>query len=167
MKKVLAILMMAVAMLAMTSCKDKLGVVYNVAIDGNASGDVVVTFPNGDLELNGETALLFHYSNETDTTPVVEVVDPNVVTDTTSVLADSTAVAELAEGELLLGAALTSEDKDVRTFATAVNDGFSVSLKDAKAGGSYHVHIYGYAKEPNTGIVIVIDKSFDYPEVTE
>ena len=86
MKKFLTILMMAVAMLAMTSCKDKLGVVYNVAIDGNASGDVVVTFPNGDLELNGETALLFHYSNDTDTTHVVEVVDPNVVTDTTSVL---------------------------------------------------------------------------------
>ena len=167
MKKILVILMMAVAMLAMTSCKDKLGVVYNVAIDGNASGDVVVTFPNGDLELNGETALLFHYSNETDTTHSVGVADPNVATDTVAALADTTAVAEPADGELLLGAALVSEDKDVRTFATAVNDGFSVSLKDAKAGGSYHVHIYGYAKEPNTGITIVIDKSFDYPEVTE
>lgn len=142
MKKIFAILAMAIAMIAMTSCKDNLGVLYNVALEGNASGDVVVTFPNGDLELNGSAALLFHYSN-----------------DTTAVKA--------AESAPLLGAALESDNEEVRNFANAIDDTFSVRFKDAQAGGSYHVRVTGYAKEPTTGIVILIDKSFDYPEVTE
>ena len=141
MKKIFTILAMAVAMFAMTSCKDTLGVVYNVAIEGNATGDVVVTFPNGDLELDGQAGLAFHYSNDTE--------------------------AKEATDGTVLGAALESEEKDVREFATSVDEGFSVSLKDTQAGGSYHVHITGYAKEPTTGITVLIDKTFDYPEVTE
>lgn len=140
MKKIFTILTMIVAMFVMSSCKESLGVLYNVSLEGNASGDVVVTFPNGDLELNGDTALLFHYSN--DTTAVKTV--------------DSTP---------LLGAALESENEDVRTFATSVDNDFNVRFKDAQAGGSYHVRVTGYAKEPNTGIVILIDKEFDYPPV--
>ena len=141
MKKIFTILAMAIAMFAMTSCKDTLGIVYNVAIEGDATGDVVVTFPNGDFELNGQAGLAFHYSNDT---------EAKAVTDGT-----------------VLGAALESDNAEVRDFANAINDGFSVSFKDTKAGGSYHVHITGYAKEPNTGITVLIDKTFDYPEATE
>ena len=131
---------MLIGLATMTSCKDTVnGFLYNVKVDGSASGDVVVTFPNGSLELDGKAGLVFAYSN------------------------DTTLVARNAEEGLLLGAAVESEDKDVRTFATSVNNGFSVSLKDAAAGGEYHVRVVGYAKEPNTGIVIAIDKSFDYP----
>lgn len=141
MKKIFTILAMAIAMFAMTSCKDTLGIVYNVAIEGNATGDVVVTFPNGDFELDGQAGLAFHYSND--------------------------AEAKEATDGTVLGAALESDNAEVRDFANTVNDGFSVSFKDTKAGGSYHVHITGYAKEPNTGITVLIDKTFDYPEVTE
>ena len=140
MKKIFTILAMAVAMFAMTSCKETLGVVYNVAIEGNATGDVVVTFPNGDFELNGEAGLAFHYSNDTE--------------------------AKEATDGTLLGAALESDSKDVRELATTVNEGFSVRFKDTQAGGTYHVHVTGYAKEPTTGVVVLIDKTFDYPEKT-
>lgn len=141
MKKIFTILAMAIAMFAMTSCKDTLGIVYNVAIEGDATGDVVVTFPNGDFELNGQAGLAFHYSNDTE--------------------------VKAATDGTVLGAALESDNAEVRDFANTINDGFSVSFKDTKAGGSYHVHITGYAKEPNTGITVLIDKTFDYPEVTE
>ena len=139
-KLIIAIAAMLIGLTTMTSCKDTVGgILYNVKVDGNASGDVVVTFPNGSLELDGKAGLVFAYSN------------------------DTTLVTRRAEDDLLLGDAIESQDKDIRTFATSVNEGFSVALKDTKAGGEYHVHITGYAKEPNTGIVIAIDKSFDYP----
>ena len=135
----LAIAVMLTAFMA-TSCKDTVsGIVYNVNVEGNASGDVVVTFPNGSLELNGQAGLLFAYSNDT----AVNV--------------------RKAEDGIVLGAAVESEDEDVREFANTVETGFSVALKDAQAGGTYHVRVYGYAKEPTTGITILIDKTFDYP----
>lgn len=138
-KFILAIAAMLISLVTMTSCKDTVnGFLYNVKVDGTATGDVVFTFPNGNLELDGQAGLIFAYSN------------------------DTTVVAP-ADGGLRLGAAVESEDKDVRTFATSVNNGFSVALKDTEAGGEYHVRIVGYAKEPNTGIIIAIDKSFDYP----
>ena len=57
--------------------------------------------------------------------------------------------------------------KEVKAFASTVNNSFNVALKDAAAGGSYFVHVHGYAKEPNTGIVIAIDKTFAYPPVNK
>ena len=51
----------------------------------------------------------------------------------------------------------------MKTFATAVDGGFSVALKSPEVGGSYYVRVYGYAKEPNTGFVVLIDKVFQYP----
>lgn len=141
------ILLMAIAMFAVTSCKDTVnGFVYNVNVEGNAAGDVVVVFPNGNLDLGGDAKLLFHYSNDTDTTNVIDIAALDVVKD-----------------EVPLSAALDSEDKDVKTFATAVDGGFSVALKNPEVGGSYYVRVYGYAKEPNTGFVVLIDKVFQYP----
>ena len=141
MKKFLIAIAMVFAAFMLTSCKDNVGgFVYNVNVDGNAKGDVVVSFPNGNLELDGNADLRFAYSN------------------------DSTVVANRSYGEAMpLGAAMESEDENVQEFAASVNNGFDVALKDAAAGGEYHVHIYGYAKEPITGFVIAIDKSFDYP----
>ena len=139
-KFVLAIAAMFASLVMMTSCKETVnGFVYNVNVEGSANGDVVVTFPNGSLELNGQAGLLFAYSN------------------------DTTKVAKVVEDGLALGAAAESQDEDVRAFATSVDNGFSVALKDAQAGGSFHVRVHGYAKEPNTGLVVLIDKTFDYP----
>ena len=138
---------MAIAMFAVTSCKDTVnGFVYNVNVEGNAAGDVVVVFPNGNLDLGGDANLLFHYSNDTDTTNVIDIAALDVVKD-----------------EVPLSAALESENNEVKTFATAVNGGFSVALKNPEVGGSYYVRVYGYAKEPNTGFVVLIDKVFQYP----
>lgn len=144
MKKIFAIFVTIFMAFAMVSCKDVIsGVVYNVNVDGNAKGDVVVTFPDGNLELNGEAGLLFNYSN------------------------DTTVVAS----NLLLEDAMKSTDKKTSKFANNLNNGFNVAMKEAGAEGSYHVRISGYAKEPKSGIVIAIDKTFDYPapvdEVTE
>ena len=151
--KKLMILLMAIAMFAVTSCKDTVnGFVYNVNVEGNAAGEVVVVFPNGSLDLGGDANLLFHYSNDTDTTNVIDIAALDEVVDSTFV-----------DDELPLGAALESENKDVKNFATAVNGGFSVALKNPELGGSYCVRVYGYAKEPNTGFVILIDKVFQYP----
>ena len=139
-KLIIAVVALFVGLMTVTSCKETVnGFLYNVKVDGTAAGDVLVTFPNGSLELDGKAGLAFAYSN------------------------DTTVVTRNADDEVLLGAAMESEDKDVREFATSVNDGFSVTLKDTEAGGEYHVRVVGYAKEPNTGLMIAIDKSFDYP----
>ena len=140
MKKIFILFAMMFAFM-FTSCKDSVGgFLYNVNVDGSAKGDVVVTFPNGNLELNGDAGLAFKYSN------------------------DTTLVKSGVKDEVLLGAALDSDKEETRTFATSVNNGFSVALKDASAEGSFHVHIHGYAKEPKTGLVIYIDRTYDYPE---
>jgi hypothetical protein len=60
MKKLFTILAMAVAMLVASSCDEQQGVVYNVTVDGQATGVVSYTIPtvqgrftaNGDLFLN-------------------------------------------------------------------------------------------------------------------
>lgn len=142
-KFIFAIAAMLVGFAAMmTSCNETVGgFLYNVNVDGNATGDVVVTFPNGELGLNGNVDLAFKYSN--DSTIVKYGVSPESVSD----LVDPA----------------TDERESVQNFAAKVNDGFGVTFKDAEAGGSYHVHIYGYAKEPNTGFIIAIDKVYDYP----
>lgn len=139
MKKLFLAIAMMFGALAATSCKDTVAVVYSINVEGSANGDVVVTFPNGNLELNEQTGLLFTYSN--DTAPLTKAAVKGV------------AVEEAAE----------SDQKEVRSLAETIESGFAVTFKDAAAGGEYHVKIHGYAKEPTTGITILIDKSFDYP----
>ncbi len=142
MRKFVLALAAMVASFMMTSCKDTVnGFLYNVNVEGNATGDVVVTFPNGSLELDGQAGILFAYSN------------------------DSTLVKKTPEDGLLLGAAVQSDDVKTQKFAAAVNNGFSVAFKDAETKGTYHIRVKGYAKEPNTGVVLYIDKQFDYPLV--
>ena len=66
MKKILIGLMAILTSFMITGCKDPVaGIMYDVNIDGNAKGDVVVTFPNGNLDLNGDATLAFKYSNDT------------------------------------------------------------------------------------------------------
>lgn len=146
MKKFLIGLAIFIIAFLSTSCRPEVnGFVYDVNIDGNASGNVLVTFPNGSLDLDGSTTLAFKYSNDTtivkyvgDTKLVKGLVDPNV-----------------------------NANKEVQKFNTTVNNSFNVVLNDTDLGGSYYIRIHGYAKEPNTGIVIAIDKTFQYPPVAE
>lgn len=143
MKKVFIALAMMFAALLLSSCNETNGggFLYDVNVDGNAKGDVVVTFPNGSLELDGDANLVFKYSNDT---TIVKYGATNE------------AVADLVDPEV-------DNREEVQKFAATANQGFNVALRDAQAGGEYHVRIHGYAKEPNTGFVIAIDKSFDYP----
>jgi predicted small secreted protein len=146
MKKFLISLAIAFASFLFTGCNDPVqGIVYDVNIDGKATGDVVVTFPNGSLNLDGDAALAFKYSN-----------------DTTIVQTGKRAVAikGLTNPEL-------DTRKEVQQLYTTATQSFDVKLKNAEAGGTYFVHVHGYAKEPNTGIVVAIDKTFQYPPVNE
>ena len=136
MKKFLLTVAVAIATFFCNSCDNKVGILYNVNIDGKAAGDVVVTFPNGKLDLDGAVNLAFVYSNDT------TVVSNNCI---------------------LLSNALESNDKEVRNFANTVNNEFDVRLKNPEVAGSYDVKIYGYAKETATGIVIAVNKEFKYP----
>lgn len=142
MKKILFLIATVFAMFMLTSCQDAVsGFLYDVNVEGNAKGDVLVTFPNGSLGLDGDADLAFKYSNDT------------------TIVAFGTAIED-CEG---FADPDVDESENVQTFAASVNNGFNVVLRDAAAGGEYHIRIHGYAKEPNTGIVIAIDKSFDYP----
>ena len=142
MKKILSMFAVVFATLMLTSCNDSVnGFLYDVKVDGSSKGDVLVTFPNGSLGLDGDANLAFKYSNDT-----------TIVT--------YGAVLEDCEGFV---DPKVDNSETVQTFAAKVNDGFDVALKDASATGEYHIRIHGYAKEPNTGIIIAIDKSFDYP----
>lgn len=146
MKKFLFGLAIVFAGLMFTSCNDTVnGFVYDVSIDGNANGNVVVTFPNGNLDLDGNVDLTFKYSNDT---TIVQYTR------------NSTTIKGFADPA-------TDDRKEVQELNNAVNESFGVRFKDAEAGGSYCVHITGYAKEPTTGIVIAIDKTFQYPPVNE
>jgi hypothetical protein len=135
MKKFLLTLAVAAFSLFCTSCDPQVGILYNVSIDGSVAGDVVVTFPNGSLDLNGNTNLMFKYSNDT----------------------------TVVNNGILLSEALQSNDAKVAAFASEVDNEFNVSLKSTELEGTYDVWIHGYAKEPTTGIVIAIDKEFKYP----
>lgn len=135
MKKFLITLVAVITSLLCTSCDPKVGILYDVNIDGSAAGNVLVTFPNGSLDLNGDTNLAFKYSNDT----------------------------TIVKNGIFLSDALMSNDKKVANFASTVNNEFDVVLKDTSLGGAYDVKIHGYAKEPTTGIIITIDKEFKYP----
>lgn len=146
MKKFLIYLATIFASFLFTSCNDSVqGIVYDVNIDGKATGDVVVTFPNGNLNLDGDAALAFKYSNDT---TIVQMGKRAI------------AVKGLTDPKL-------DTRKEVQQLYTTANQSFDVKLKDTEAGGTYFVHIHGYAKEPNTGIVVAIDKTFQYPPVNK
>lgn len=108
---------------------------YNVNIDGDASGDVIVTFPNGSLSLDGDAGILFTYSN-----------------DTTAVFTNV-----LSESEI----AASNDDVKMTAWSNVndyMNNNFKVSAVDA--GGVYDIKITGYVKEPITGLIIAIDRRF-------
>ena len=121
--------------IALSSCKEKYSLVYNVAVDGDADEAVNVQIPNGTFAIDGKAAFVFNWGTPVD-----------------SLLLGAAAPAE----ELTLGAALESENEDVREAAETVKDDF----KATAASGTYYVHFLGYVLEPVTGIKIQIDTVF-------
>lgn len=141
MKKFFAIMLMAFALVGFQACKENNGVsvVYNIAVVGDADGDVTVTFPNGSLELNGQAAVDFAYTN--DTTKVVNVF----------------ALGDEPMFDYVLGEALESNDAEVKDAAEKV-EATLVSVN--AASGTYYLHVSGFAKETLTGLIFAIDREF-------
>ena len=135
MKKFFMIFAMALSLIALSSCKEKYSLVYNVTVDGDADEAVDVQFPNGNFAVDGKAAFVFNWGSPVDT-----------------LLLGAEAPAE----ELTLGAALESENEDVRNAAEVAENDF----KATAANGTYYVHFNGYVLEPITRVKIQIDTVF-------
>jgi len=137
---ILSTMLCVVMSLVLTSCDTEsenaqFGIVYNVTVDGDADGNVNVTFPNGKFEMNGDADLAFVYSNDT----IQALQGLNVLT----------AEEIIAFNDANQLAALNAVN-------SWVDETFTVSA--TQAGGTYDVVIKGYVKETLTGLVIAIDK---------
>ena len=109
------------------------GIEYSLQSDGQANGNVALTFDGGSFTLNGEADYAFTWSN-------------------TILLRDV--------GGIPLETALAS--KDVRTVdaATKVNDWLDNSITFTSAGGTYDIYVKGYVRETATGLTFAIDRHF-------
>ena len=144
MKKIFAIMTMALMLFACTSCKEKVNfLVWNVEVTGNADGAVEVTFPYGGLSFSDGANFDFHYGN-----------DGAVPTE----LVFGDAVSEV----VTFGEALQSENEEVKDAAEL----FSATALN----GTYEVRFNGYVYVPLTNIRIQIDTTFTNrvpPEVAQ
>jgi len=130
MKRIL-ILLLAAAMAA-TSCKGQLEFVYRADITGDADGHVLVSFPDGRLNINGDANLAFSYANDSLKTRQ-HFYTPEQINLST----------DKKRGEIL-------------QCAKPYMDAFNVT----SAGGNYDIYIKGYVTEKKTGITFNIDKRF-------
>lgn len=130
MKKILILL--TAALLAATSCKGQLEFVYRADICGDADGHVLVTFPDGKLNLNGDANLAFTYAN------------------------DSLEVEQFFRTPEQVELQGDWRSENVMRQAMPYVDAFNVT----SAGGTYDVLIKGYVTEKKTGISFKIDKRF-------
>jgi len=132
MKKVF-LLMAMVATVLLSSCKEgQFGFVYSAAANGDAKGDVALTFPVGEFKVNGDAALSLVVSNDT-----TKILTSNAIT---------------------LEQAFESSDPKIVKAATAIDEWVDANFN--VAGGDYYVHLLGYVKETLTGIEVRIDREF-------
>lgn len=135
MRKIIVFLMAAMLM-AFQSCKEtQFGILYSISADGDAAGDVALTFPNGEFSSNGQAVIKFKWSN--DTTTMLEAV--NAIT---------------------LEEAYKSNDKKVVEAAQAADAWVDANFSATSLEGSYYVHIVGYVEETATQIKLSIDRVF-------
>lgn len=121
----------------MNSCKSDYAqaIDYHLVVEGESDGKVDVKFPHGDFVSYGATNILLNvYSN-----------------DTVQVWRTSNAQ--------VLDNALRAHDAKVQKAAQSVERALTqIHVKEAE--GKYYIHIQGYAKEPVTGLVFKIDRTF-------
>ena len=140
MKKFICLLAVALLMLGLTagctSCSNdvQFGIEYSLQSDGQANGNVSLTFDGGSFDLNGEADYALNWSN-------------------------TILLANQADGIPL---AVALESKDMQTFeaATKVNEWLDNSIKVTSAGGTYDIYVKGYVKETATGLTFAIDRHF-------
>lgn len=132
--KKLIIFIGVLTLLAMNSCKSDYvqSIDYQLAITGQSDGTVEVNFPHGDFTTNGAADILLNLHAK-----------------------DSLLTANV----LTLDRALAMNDAKVQKAAQRVEKELS-NVYVKKADGNYFIHIKGYAKEPITGLVFAIDRTF-------
>lgn len=138
MRDLIYVLMVAVtfAFTSCESCKSDNGykdeVQYSLVANGDAEGDLSVKYGNAEFISKGEAELTFKFSN----------------IDTLQ-----------SENPVLLSRALTSNDTKLQDAAIRVNEGLE-GIEITSVNGTYYLHLVGYAKEPVTGIIFSIDRTF-------
>jgi len=105
---------------------------YSLTADGHADGQLGVEFPNGKFQSNGDVDLLFEIENDT---------------------------TKLLSSGLTLEKGLAANDLKEREAAEKVSDELG-KITITSLDGHYLVHLKGYAKEPVTGLVFMIDKTY-------
>lgn len=114
-----------------TSYVDKIQ--YSLTAEGQTDGCIDIMFPNGEFQADGLAALLFKISSN-----------------------DS---LQLAFAGTDLTDALVSSNTVQRNAAIKVENDLN-KIQIASAEGEYYIRLKGFAKEPITGIVFAIDKTY-------
>lgn len=140
MKKFLTILFATIVLASLafltSSCKDEpLQFEYAFNVNGHATGDVHLTFPGGDFNIEGNTELAFSYSS----LPASELFSKRSLVHS---------VTELRE---------TGEEPYLR-IADAVENDYEAKFTASSASGTYYLHITGIVKEHFSGLEVSIDK---------
>lgn len=128
----LAVLLSALLFSTCCSCSDKnesIKFTYDFAITGDADGAVDVTFPGGDLKLDGKTDLDFSWGNVTRNTRFIEVSD-----------------------------LLASDNKETVAIGNAMLASIEENFKAVSGGGTYYLHILITVREELTGLEAKMDK---------
>ena len=140
MKKFICLLAVALLMVGLTagctSCSNDVhfGIEYSLQSDGQANGNVALTFDGGSFDLNGEADYALNWSN-------------------------TILLANQVDG-IPLATALESKDMHTLEAATKVNEWLDNSIKVTSAGGTYDIYVKGYVKETATGLTFAIDRHF-------
>lgn len=128
----LAVLLSALLFSTCCSCSDKsdsIKFTYDFAITGDADGAVDVTFPGGDLKLDGKTGLDFSWGNVSRNARAADVVD-----------------------------LLASDNKETVAIGSAMLSSIENSFKAVSGGGTYYLHILITVREELTGLEGKMDK---------
>ena len=105
---------------------------YSLTVKGDADGSLSVVYGNAEFQSVGTADLMFKFSN----------VDTVAVKDAIS-----------------LTKSLQSNSEEIQTAALKVNSELdAIEVKSAE--GTYYLNLNGYAKEPVTGLVFNIDRTF-------
>ena len=112
--------------------EDSLSFEYNFNISGHAVGDVDVTFPGGQLTLEGETGLSFTYGESPMRDPFFS--------------------------QITLEELYASDNQKSIQIANAVSSNYEEAFSATTASGTYFLHIVGSVREKTTGIEVKIDK---------
>lgn len=137
MKKILYLFVaLTLLVIGVSACTDDaFSFEYSFNIDGHATGDVDVTFPDGDLTLKGNAELEFNYASVPATKASLVQFHPATV------------------DELQ-----TSAKKSYRHVADVFLADYDAAFTAYAAEGTYYLHITGSVKEKLTGVEVKIDK---------